>query len=745
MEITFEGVIEKVKHHNAENGFSVFVVSATDRGDDEDVSCVGVVADINSGESIRITGIESEHPVYGPQVRVISYEKTEPKSLKAIELYLSSGAVKGIGAALAKRIIEKFGEKALEIMDKEPEKLSKVKGISMTKAVQIGEQYRSHAELRSAVLFLGQYGVTPNFALKIYKKYKGRTIDVVKKNPYSLADDLIGVGFKTADAIAAKIGIEKDSPFRIKAGIKYILNRAVTEGNVYLPYEETVAETNALLLVGEEPIKDCLESMHIENSVRMEGSLDSKKIYLTFFARAENTVAKRLMDLSSNLKETTDYTEDIRALEAAENIQLAEKQKSAVNQAMTNGVLVITGGPGTGKTTIIKTIIRLCQAEGYDVLLAAPTGRAAKRMEEATGTPAQTIHRLLGIKFLDEEKSRQTFDKNEENPLEADVIIIDESSMVDILIMNALLKAIPEGTRLILVGDADQLPSVGAGNVLRDIIASGVIKVVKLTEIYRQAEESAIVTNAHRINSGKYPEFDKKNSDFFMITRNSTERISSIIIDLVRQRLPAYLDCDPVDIQVLTPMRKNPLGSIALNTLLQEAINPPSPAKNERIHGKTVFREGDKVMQIKNNYECEWREVKKGKITDEGLGIYNGDEGIINYIDTEREFVEVIFDDEKVVHYGFTQLDQLELSYAVTVHKSQGSEYGAVIIPIFNGPELLMSRNLLYTGLTRAKKLAVIVGLPSQVNKMVDNNKEIERYTSLKEKLIEIANIQAKF
>lgn len=739
-EITVEGVVEKVTYYNPDNGYAVFSIISEENIDD-DITCVGYLPDIKQGENIKISGTKVFHHIYGEQINVEIYEKTEPKTERAIMLYLSSGVIKGIGPRIGKKIVEKFGTDTLKIMAAEPERLAEIRGISRAKAMTIGEIYREQEDLRRAILFLGEYGIKPNYALKIYKKYKSRTIDVVTKNPYSLAEDIFGIGFKIADNIAAKVGIAPDSKFRIRAGVKYMLNYASSNGHVYLPVQVLSEKTAELLEISDDKIDNEMTSMHIENYIRIERTPVRQNVYLNYFFYAEEYVARRLVELSMAQIKVNNYDNDIDELENIEKIKFAPQQREAIKLAMNNGVLVITGGPGTGKTTIINAIIKLCQAEGYEVSLAAPTGRAAKRMEETTGHSAQTIHRLLGISFSDDDSRQQSFERNEDNPLETDVIIIDESSMVDILLIQGLLKAVQDGTRLILVGDGNQLPSVGPGNVLKDIINSGIIKVASLTEIFRQAQESSIVTNAHKINNGQYPDLTKKDSDFFFMKRYNINELCSLVVSLVSHRLPKYLNCDPIkDIQVLTPMRKNPTGVYALNTILQEALNPPSPNKREKEFRKIIFREGDKVMQIKNNYNTEWKVLEKGRIIDEGTGVFNGDEGIINYIDEENEYLEIIFDENKVTHIKFEQMDELELSYAVTIHKSQGSEYKAIVMPIHSGPPMLMSRNLLYTGLTRAKKLAVIAGSPESVIRMVDNNREINRYTTLKEKIIKFYN-----
>lgn len=740
--LTIEGIVEKVTFYNAENGYAVFIVTEVKNIDTEEITCVGYAPSISQGESVKITGNVVTHHFYGEQINIEMCEKTEPKSERAIELYLASGVIKGIGPKIATKIVEKFGRETLNIMDNEPERLSEIRGISREKAMSIGEIYREKTEERHALLFLGEYGISPSYAIRIYKRYKDKTITVVTKNPYSLAEDIFGIGFKIADKIAENVGISKDSPFRIRAGVKYILNTGANNGHVYLPLKTVVIQTSELLQIPDEIISNELTSMHIENQVWIERKEENTNVYLNFFYYAEGYVARKLYELSTvELSNKYNYENEMDALENIEKIHFAPQQRTAIQSAMENGVLVITGGPGTGKTTIINAIIKLCEAEGYEIELAAPTGRAAKRMEETTGHKAQTIHRLLGVSFVNENSRTQNFEKDEENPIEADVIIIDESSMIDLLLMHSLLKAIPQGTRLIIVGDSNQLPSVGPGNVLRDIINSGVVNVCQLTEIFRQAQESAIVTNAHKINRGEYPDLKQKDKDFFFMRRNNVQELSSLLVSLVSTRLPKYLNCDPIkDIQILTPMRKSPLGVTALNELLQEALNPPSPNKREKEFRGIKFREGDKVMQIKNNYDVEWKIVETGKIVEDGVGVFNGDEGIITYIDLDNEYIEILFDDNKVVHYDFTQMDEVDLSYAVTIHKSQGSEYKAVVMPLLNGPDMLMSRNLLYTGLTRAKELAVLTGAENTIFKMVDNNREVSRYTTLSLKLKDFAN-----
>ncbi len=730
-QLILEGVIEDIVFANGENGYTVCSMQT----EEEEVICVGILPGIHPGESLRVVGSWVTHPTYGEQFQVELYEKSIPKTVQGIEKYLGSGVIKGIGPKMAKRIVKKFGIDTLRIIEEEPERLQEIKGISEEKAQSIGTIFHEQRELRRAILFLQEYGISPIYALKIYKQYKEQTIEVIKANPYRLADDIFGIGFKMADQIAQKVDIHMDSPHRIKAGIKYILNQNSNNGHVYLPKKILTQECSELLQVPGELLENGFLELQIHKQIMQEQLQDEVVVYLSAFYYGEIAVARKLLDLSQHCQEQDDskMEEQIKALEQTQNIQLAPNQRTAVREAVKNGVLIITGGPGTGKTTTINTIIRLLEQEGCEIILAAPTGRAAKRMTEATGMEAQTIHRLLEISFLQEDSRKQTFEKNEDNPIDADVIIIDETSMVDILLMNSLLKAITPSTRLILVGDVDQLPSVGPGNVLKDMIRSQRLKVVRLTEVFRQARESAIVMNAHRINQGAYPTINEKEKDFFFVKRAVQEEVVRMIVELAADRLPKYIACDArKDIQILTPMKKSPLGVQHLNKVLQEALNPPTAQKTEKEFRTTVFREGDKVMQIKNNYNISWKTFDQAGIRiDEGVGVFNGDSGVIKSIDQDREILAVAFEDSKIIEYDFSQLDELELSYAVTIHKSQGSEYPVVILPIYNGPALLMSRNLLYTAVTRAKQLVVIVGLQSTLHRMVDNNREISRYSSL--------------
>ncbi len=743
--IEIKGEVENIIYFNEENGYIVFTIYSEDYGhifSEADIVCVGYIHNLNVGENVVLKGSVINHSIYGKQFKIDTYEKTIPKTEKGIERYLASGAIKGIGKTIAERIVLKFGIDTLDIIEKTPEKLSTVKGISLKKAIEIGEIFAEQEGLRRTIIYLQGYGISSSLSMKIYKYFKEKTIMIVETNPYRLADELFGIGFKLADNIAEKIGIEKSSEYRIKAGIKYALNQnANLFGNVYLPEKELLKQVKEILDINEDIIKPILINLQMERQICIEKTNEDNIVFLNAYYYAESYVAKKILELSKNkISYDKKYNEWIKNIEKENNISLAKKQKQAVKEAMVNGVLVITGGPGTGKTTTINTIISMLKIEGYEIELCAPTGRAAKRMSEATGFDAQTIHRLLGISFFEENKKRQTFEKDEDMPIEADVIIVDECSMIDVLLMSGLLRAVANGTRIILVGDVDQLPSVGAGNVLKDIIESGCINVVRLNEIFRQARESAIVTNAHRINNGEYPILNDASKDFFFLKRHNMEDVNNTIVELITKRLPKFLNIsDNKAIQVLSPMKKSPIGVENLNNILQKALNPYNKNKNEKEFRSITFREGDKVMQIKNNYSMVWQVIKDNKNIDEGVGIFNGDEGIINKIDNKNEFIEVIFDECRYVKYDFSQLDELVLSYAITIHKSQGSEYKAVIMPIHSGVPMLLTRNLLYTGVTRAKDLAVIVGIEETLKKMVDNKREIERYTYLKNRIINLS------
>lgn len=729
--IVITGSVEDIIFHNIENGYCVFSVDS----EGEEVTCVGNVTQIHEGEEVTMSGNWSVHPTYGKQFQVSFFEKTIPTTAEGIQKYLASGVIKGIGKKTAERIVDKFGEASFYVIEEKPDKLAEIKGISYEKAMTIHNVFCEQHELRRAMLFLQDFGVTPSYAMKIYKRYKGKTFEIVKENPYRLADDISGIGFKMADKMAQNSGIQPDSPNRIKSGVKYVLNQATQNGHVYLPKTELIQTTSELLGINPLIIENCLKELQVDNQLWQEKINGVDCVYLSMYYYSEIAVARKLLELSMEYS-SENYKNIDKIIEKAERktgVVLDVNQREAVKESMNNGLLIITGGPGTGKTTTINTIIEILSDEENEIVLAAPTGRAAKRMTEATGMEAQTIHRLLGITFADEEGRRQIYDKNEENTIDADVIIIDETSMVDINLMFGLTRAIARGTRLILVGDVDQLPSVGPGNVLKDIINSGKLKVVKLDKIFRQAQESAIVMNAHRINIGEQPVLNEKEKDFFFLKRVNGDDVVKTVADLVTRRIPNFLNCDSMeDIQVLTPMRKSKIGVQNLNAVLQSVLNPPEKDKKEKEFRDVIFREGDKVMQIKNNYNAVWKIYNKaGRKVDEGAGVFNGDQGIILSIDKVDETITVMFDDNREVVYDFTQIEELELAYAITIHKSQGSEYPVVIMPIHSGPPMLMSRNLLYTGVTRARKLVVLVGLVETVSSMVLNNREINRYSTL--------------
>lgn len=728
-----EGIVENIIFHNKENGYCVFSLLLEDTKKTE-IVCVGSLPELLEGEQLQLTGKYIVHSAYGKQFQIETCIKSVPTTVQGMQRYLGSGVIKGIGEKMAKKIVDKFGEHTFEIIEKEPERIADIKGITMQKAMSIHATFVQQAELRATMIYLQNFGISPTYATKIYKKYKERTIQVIENNPYILAEDIYGIGFKVADEIAMKAGVEIDSAYRVKAGIKYSLSMNANNGHVYMIIDDMVDMLRQLLNVNVDSIQNILTEMQVDGVIVVKKIDGRQVVYLSSYFYAENYVAKKLIELSKNvIDKSSDVEHLIKKIEKETKIHLADNQKLAVQSALQYGVLAITGGPGTGKTTTINTIIKMLELDNYDVVLTAPTGRASKRMSETTGLEAKTIHRLLGVTFGDDTKRVQSFDKNEDNPIEADVIIVDESSMIDIMLMQYLLKATEIGTRIIFVGDVDQLPSVGAGNVLKDIIRSEVIHVVKLQEIFRQAQTSAIITNAHKINKGEYPSDNSKDSDFFIMKRNTPDEIINTVCDLVTTRLPKFLNCDSKeDIQILTPMRKSPVGVNNLNMVLQQRLNPKSHNKKEKDFREYSLREGDKVMQMKNNYSQLWKIVDdKNNIVENGIGVFNGDEGRIVSINEFDETVTVKFDDNKIADYDYSQLDELDLSYAITVHKSQGSEYKVVIIPIYNAPSMLLSRNLLYTAVTRGKSMVVLVGRTDVIKNMVENNREINRNSSL--------------
>jgi exodeoxyribonuclease V alpha subunit len=729
---TIKGYIDHTIYRNEENGYAVLVLIA----DEEELTCVGIFPDIADGMMIEAQGEYTEHPTYGRQFKVSSFEEKSPEGELAIERYLGSGAIKGVGIALAARIVRRFKEDTFRIIEEEPERLSEVKGISERKAMEIADQVNEKKDLRQAMIFLQQYGIRTNLAVKIYHTYGSEIYRILEENPYRLADDIEGVGFKTADEIASRVGIRTDSDFRIRSGILYALQLASGEGHTFLPMEELTRRACALLEVDPEHIEPHYMNLAMERKIVLQQRDEVTQIYTTAFYYMEANSATMLhqLDISYEVADA-EIEARIKTIETQTKMELDELQVEAVKEAVRNGLLVITGGPGTGKTTTINTIIRYFESEGLDIFLAAPTGRAAKRMSETTGFEARTIHRMLELNGGVD--GNAGFERNEQNPLETDVIIVDEVSMVDISLMYALLKAVAAGTRLILVGDINQLPSVGPGSVLKDIIDSGQFHTVKLTKIFRQAGTSDIVVNAHRINRGEKVPLDNQSKDFFFLKRYDADKIINVTLQLIKQKLPKYVDAGEYDIQVRTPMRKGLLGVERLNQILQMYLNPPDKTKHEKEHKDTVFREGDKVMQTKNNYQMEWEiRTKYGLCIDKGTGIFNGDMGIIEEINAFAETMTISFDEGKIVEYSFKNLDELELAYAVTIHKSQGSEYPAVVIPLLNGPKMLMNRNLLYTAVTRAKKCVTIVGDEATFDMMVENNSEQKRYSGLCDRLI---------
>ena len=746
----FKGYVNKIVYRNEDNGYTVFELEL----DGDELTCVGNVPYVTEGEFVEVTGEYTEHSVYGQQLRIETCEDIPPEDEKSVERYLASGAIKGIGAALASRIVRRFKADTLRIIEQEPERLAEIKGISRRMAVEISDNVTAKRDMRNAMMFLQDYGISMALSAKIYNQYGASVYTIMKENPYRLADDIAGVGFRIADEIARKAGIEADSDFRIKSGIMYTLLQATGSGHIYLPQGELLEQLNTLLDTEIKDIDRHLSDLSMDKKIVVKQQLQENEtstdagdgeyqaerlVYGASYYYMEMSVAYALKALDARESIDKDKLADrIRRIEKAEKIELDDRQRDAVIQAISSGLLVITGGPGTGKTTTINTIIRYFEGEGMEIRLAAPTGRAAKRMTEATGCEAQTIHRMLELSGAPEDDRSASFLRNEENPIDADVIIIDEMSMVDIFLMNSLLKAVTPGTRLILVGDVNQLPSVGPGNVLRDIIASERFNVVKLTKIFRQATESDIIVNAHKINAGEKFPIGPSSRDFIFIRREEAGNVIGAMITLVSQKLPKYVDAKPFDIQVLTPTRKGMLGVERLNTVLQEYLNPKDSSKQEKEIGTTIFREGDKVMQIKNNYQIEWEtRGKHGIPTDRGMGVFNGDMGVVDNINFYSEKLTVKFEDDRYVEYPFKQLDELELAYAVTVHKSQGSEYPAVVIPLLSGPRMLMNRNILYTAVTRAKKCVCIVGTEEVFYGMVENGNEQKRYSTLAKRIQE--------
>ncbi|MCR5595130.1 MAG: ATP-dependent RecD-like DNA helicase [Lachnospiraceae bacterium] len=734
----YNGYVSNIIYRNDTNGFTIFEIVC----DDMELTCKGNISSIDVGANIELTGEKTIDPRYGEEIRVYEYNLSAPEDSDGLKYYLGSGAIRGIGETMATRIVDRFGSHTLKILENEPERLSEIKGISEKKARDIAIQFREKTETREAMIFLQKYGITNNMAIKIYEEYGKEIYTLIAENPYKLVEDIRGIGFKTADDIATKSGVKVDSQYRIRAGLMYVLSSAISEGHMYLPMELLKDRSAKLLSVTSDLTETEISNLSMERKV----VVNNDKVYIADYYYAELKCASMLRDLNMNPGDIGDPDEDmiteyrIDNLEKELNMKFDALQREAIKSAISNGILIISGGPGTGKTTIINALIRYFMEEGLDIMLAAPTGRAAKRMSEATGYEAKTIHRLLELSGApDEDHSRARFERNEFNPLETDAVILDEMSMVDIFLFQSLLKAIVPGTRLIMVGDVDQLPSVGPGQVLKDLMASGAFKVVTLETIFRQEKGSDIVINAHDIRSGKYPKMDNDSKDFFFLERNDQNVIYKHMVQLITEKLPGYVGARPIDIQVLTPVRKGPLGVETLNHILQRFINPESSDKKEIEHGDYIFREGDKVMQIKNNYQLEWSVTGKNNIVvQSGTGVFNGDLGVIKEIDDEQRFMLVEYEEGHEVRYDYQLLDEIELAYAVTIHKSQGSEYPAVVIPLLSGPPQLMNRNLLYTAITRAKTGVVILGRKEMVESMVDNDHVNMRYTGLEERIREV-------
>lgn len=730
------GIVESIVFKSSDTGYTVIKF----RENNIIHTAVGVLPHVKEGQNLKITGSWVNHSQFGKQFKVEECEEILPTSKDGIEKYLSSGIIQGIGPVTAKKIVNKFGENTLNILDNNIERLKEIEGIGKKKLETIIDSYREQRELKNITIFLQTHGLSVNQCLKIYKKYGASSVDTVKNNPYILCDEISGIGFKTSDKIARSLGIEVDSPFRIQSGIRYVINEFCANGHTFMPKDELIKEASNVLTVSGDIIEENIKNAALDRKIKLEKVNDKEGVFTIPNYYCELGITNRILTLAiSNFQDiSVDVDHLILQFEKKNNITFAESQKDAIISAFQNGIEIITGGPGTGKTTIIKCIIEIFETCGLKVLLGAPTGRAAKRMSESTGKEATTIHRMLDMGVFEKEES--VFVTNaEEHSLEADVVIIDEASMIDITLMNALLKSIKVGTRLIIVGDVDQLPSVGAGNVLNDFIESGFTKVVRLKEIFRQGKESMIVVNAHKINKGEMPKLNEKGTDFFFIRNDIQEGILNTIIDLINTRLPKFnSNWDKLkSIQVLVPMKKGVLGVTNLNEKIQNVLNPKAPYKKEKEFRSMIFREGDKVMQIKNNYSLKWTRIA-GKGEHEGLGVFNGDMGFIESIDLEGKKLSIIFDDERRVIYDFMYLDELDLAYAITIHKSQGSEFPVVIIPAYMGAPLLMNRNLLYTGITRAKEMVVVVGIPKALKYMVDNTRSMERYSSLNWRIKEV-------
>ncbi len=736
-----KGYIDHFIYRSPDRSYGVMVFVS----DGEEITCVGSFIDVDEGDTLEISGEMTEHPVYGEQIKVTGYKIAAPDDTESMERYLGSGAIKGIGETMARRIVKKFGKDTFRMIEDEPERLAEIKGISEKKARDIAIQLADKREMRDAFVFMSGYGITGNMSVRIYEKYGNQVYRILKENPYKLADDIEGIGFKTADEIASKVGISVDSDYRIRSGILYVLLEGAQDGHSFLPKSELIKRSGELLGVSEDSIGMQMDNLMVERKLIYKGD---DEVYAASYYYEEQAIAVMLRELNLQVSHESEKSlEDrIKRIEKRRGIELDELQRKAAASSAGNGVVIITGGPGTGKTTTINTIIEYYAEEQMEIVLAAPTGRAAKRMTEATGYQASTIHRLLGMGGgapLEDrgEKTRLHFDKNADNPIEADAIIIDEMSMVDMHLFASLLKAVIPGTHLILVGDSSQLPSVGPGQVLRDLIESECFTTITLKKIFRQAQQSDIVMNAHHIKDGDPIKLDNKSKDFFFLKRDNADVIYKHMIELIRDKLPGYVDAGSEDIQVLTPMKRGPLGAQTLNSVLQNYLNPADSGKKEYVHGERVIRVGDRVMQIHNNYQAEWEICgKNGIVIEKGLGIFNGDMGVVKDINTVMKEMTVEFDEGKCVTYPFSELDDLEHAYAITIHKSQGSEYPAVILPLLGGPRMLLNRNLLYTAVTRAQKCVVVLGNTETIDTMIGNEEQLRRYTGLKTRILEVAD-----
>lgn len=733
-----QGTIAEIIFHNSENGYTVAIFET----ETDAFTAVGNLPAVTAGRSYILQGEFTTHPVYGEQFSIKSFEEVMPSTEDGIREFLASEAMKGIGRKTAAAIVSVFGTDTLRVIEEEPHRLTDVPGIGKKTAERISLAFGKHREFASIVLYLQQFGINAEYAMKLYRVYGSGTIEAVKENPYRLVEDIFGVGFKKADKIADRMGVARDDEFRIKSGVKFTLSYFAGDGNTFLPQDMLCEKAGQLLDLPIELIEEQLIDMAFEGDIYIEKLDGRNAVFLAAYYLAEQNVCKCLSAINdAQLKPVAGGIDSlISRTENATGIYLSENQKHAVKTSLQMGVSIITGGPGTGKTTIINTIINILEESGLKTAIAAPTGRAAKRITETSGHYASTIHRLLEY-YFSESENMMRFGKTKEDPLDYDAVIVDEASMIDLILMNGLVSAIRPGTRLVIVGDADQLPSVGAGNVLRDMISSEYIYSTKLTEIFRQAKESMIVVNAHRINHGEYPDCNAKGKDFFLLRRSAEKEMLETIKTLCLKRLPDYYsDISPTaDIQVLTPVRKGLLGSINLNRELQDVLNPPCAELEEKQFGDRIFREGDKVMQIKNNYQMTWKNLEDFT---EGEGVFNGDVGVIHRVDREFNEVTVVYDEVRYVTYNFNQLDELELAYAITVHKSQGSEFPIVIMPVSWFPPVLATRNLLYTGVTRGKRAVVLVGSENKLDAMVDNDRINERFSGLGVRLSRIMEME---